>query len=216
MKKLRFIPLAFAALLAASPVLSQTPQTSSEQAPPSVFGEQIEVRVVNVEVVVTDRQGNRVADLKPGDFRLKVDGKTVPIEYFNEVRGGQAIALAESGAAESAVKGLPSLAPGTAVGTSYLVFVDNFFSVGPRRDEVLRSLKEQLSRLGPEDRMALVAYDGGGVRMLTSWTNSQRQLGQAIEQAIGDRAQGVTRLAELRSTSSRRGPTEKKLSTNTR
>ena len=209
MKKLRFIPLALAALLAASPVVSQTQQP--EQAPPSVFGEQIEVRVVNVEVVVTDRQGNRVADLKPTDFRLKVDGKAVPIEYFNEVRGGQAIALAEGGAAsqgeESAVKGLPSLAPGTPVGTSYLVFVDNFFSVGPRRDEVLRSLKDQLSRLGPEDRMALVTYSGGGVQMLTSWTNSQRQLGQAIEQAIGERAQGITRLAELRSfESSRRLP----------
>lgn len=205
MKKLRFIPLALAALLATSPLISQT---QPEQAPSSVFGEQIEVRVVNVEVVVTDRQGNRVADLKPGEFRLKVDGKVVPIEYFNEVRGGQAIALTEGGGSqESAVKGLPSLAPGTPVGTSYLVFIDNFFSIGPRRDEVLRSLKDQLSRLGPEDRMAIVAYDGGGARMLTSWTNSQRQLGQAIEQAIGDRAQGVTRLAELRSfESSRRVP----------
>jgi VWFA-related protein len=203
MKKLHAIPLALAVLLTSLPPAGAQDQP---QAPPSVFGEQIEVRVVNVEVVVTDRQGNRVADLKPGDFRLKVDGKTVPIEYFNEVRGGQAIALGE-GAAESSVKGLPSLAPGTAVGTSYLVFVDNFFSVGPRRNEVLRSLKDQLSRLGPEDRMALVAYDGGGVRMLTSWTNSQRQLGQAIEQAIGDRALGVTRLAELRSfESSRRLP----------
>ncbi len=205
MTKLRFAPLALAALLAASPVMSQT---QPEQAPTSVFGEQIEVRVVNVEVVVTDRQGNRVGDLKPADFRLKVDGKVVPIEYFNEVRGGQAIALAEGGAAaESVVKGLPSLAPGTPVGTSYLVFIDNFFSIGPRRDEVLRSFKDQLSRIGPEDRMAIVGYDGGGARMLTSWTNSQRQLGQAIEQAIGDRAYGISRLAELRSfESSRRLP----------
>ena len=50
--------------------------------------------MVNVEVVVTDKQGNRVAGFTPEDFRLKVDGKVVPIEYFNEVRGGSAIALA--------------------------------------------------------------------------------------------------------------------------
>jgi VWFA-related protein len=200
MKMFRSVGLAVAALAAALlPAAAQ--QSQPAQQPPSVFGEQIEVRVVNVEAVVTDRQGNRVADLKPGDFRLKVDGKIVPIEYFNEVRGGQAIALAEAGevGAQSAVKGLPSLAPGTPVGTSYLVFIDNFFSVGPRRDEVLRGLKDQLSRLGPEDRMAIVAYDGGRVDMLTSWSSSQRQLSQAIEQAIGQRAQGVTRLAELRS-----------------
>lgn len=205
MKKLRSIPLALAALLAA--FLPAASLAQQPEAPSSVFGEQIEVRVVNVEVVVTDRQGNRMADLKPSDFRLKVDGKVVPIEYFNEVRGGQAIALAEGGGSqggESAVKGLPSLAPGTPVGTSYLVFIDNFFSMGPQRDQVLRSLKGELSRLGPEDRMAIVAYDGGGARMLTSWTNSQRQLGQSIEQAIGDRAYGISRLAELRSFESTR------------
>ena len=183
-----------AVVLAAVPAVAQEPP--AEQ-PSGVFGEQIEVRVVNVEAVVTDKQGNRVQGLKPTDFRLKVDGKTVPIEYFNEVRGGQAIALEAQEAA--AVQGLPSLAPGSAVGTSYLVFIDDFFSLGPRRDDVLRDLKGQLTRLGPEDRMAIVAYDGGRVDMLSSWSNSQRALGQAIEQAIGRRALGVSRLAELRS-----------------
>lgn len=189
--------LAAASLFAAlSPAAAQQPP--AEQ-PSGVFGEQIEVRVVNVEVVVTDKQNNRVQGLKPGDFRLKVDGKAVPVEFFNEVRGGQAIALDAQEAQSAAVQGLPSLAPGSAVGTSYLVFIDDYFSVGPRRDEVLRQLKEQLTRLGPEDRMAIVAYDGGRVDMLSSWTNSQRQLGTAIEQAIGRRALGVSRLAELRS-----------------
>ena len=61
------------------------------------------------------------------------------------------------------------------------------------------SLKDQLSRLGPEDRMAIVAYDGGGVEMLSSWSNSERQLGAAIEKAIGEPAHGLARLAELRS-----------------
>src|SRR5262245_389731 len=181
---------------ALSPAAAQQPPA---EPPAGVFGEQIEVRVVNVELVVTDKQGNRVQGLKPTDFRLKVDGKTVPIEYFNEVRGGQAIALDAQDAQSASVQGLPSLAPGTAVGTSYLVFIDDYFAIGPRRDEVLRQLKDQLSRIGPEDRMAIVAYDGGRVDMLSSWTNSQRQLGAAIEQAIGRRALGVGRLAELRS-----------------
>jgi len=153
------------------------------------------VRVVNVEAVVTDRQGNRVGDLKPTDFRLKVDGKTVPIEYFNEVRGGQAIALAE-GTAET-VKGLPSLAPGTPVGTSYLVFIDNVFSIGARRNEVLKTLKEDLARLGPEDRMAIVSYDGR-LQMLSTWSNSERDLSRAIDNAIHEPSYGAQRLAELR------------------
>ena len=190
--------LAVLALLAAVvPAAAQQKPSGQPQAPQSVFGEQIEVRVVNVEAVVTDRQGNRVTGLKPGDFRLEVDGRAVPIEYFNEIRGGQAVAPGEEEKA-SPVKGLPSLAPGSPVGTSYLVFIDNFFSLGPRRDEVLRNLKEQLSRLGPEDRMAIVAWDGGQVEMLTSWSNSARQLGSAIEKALGERTYGIARLAELR------------------
>jgi VWFA-related protein len=166
-------------------------------APASVFGEQIDVRVVNIEAVVVDKQGNRVTGLRPTDFRLEVDGKAVPIEYFNEVRGGQAVAPGED-EKSSPVKGLPSLAPGSQVGTSYLLFVDNFFSVGPRRDQVLRSIKDQLSRLGPEDRMAIVQYSGGQVEMLSSWSSSERQLGSAIEKAIGERSFGVARVAELR------------------
>jgi VWFA-related protein len=171
----------------------------SPPAPPlagPLFGETIEVRVVNVEAVVTDKKGNRVPDLKPEDFRLKVDGRPVKIDFFNEVRGGQAIAP-EPGTTPT-VPGLPDLAPGSPVGTSYLVFIDDFFSVGPRRDEVLRSLKDDLSRLGPEDRLALVAFDGKRLNMLSSWSNSARALGLAIEKEIGTPAHGLERLAELR------------------
>jgi VWFA-related protein len=161
-----------------------------------MFGETIEVRVVNVEAVVTDKRGNRVPDLKPQDFRLKVDGKPIKIDYFNEVRGGQAIAP-EPGAAQT-IPGLPDLAPGSPVGTSYLVFIDDYFSLAPRRDEVLRSLRDDLARLGPEDRMALVAYDGKHLNLLSSWSSSSRDLGRAIEREIETAPHGLEREAELR------------------
>ena len=186
-------------LFAAAGLAAQAPpQQPAAEPPASVFGEQIEVRVVNVEVVVTDKQGNRVAGLQPRDFVLRVDGKDAPVEYFSEVRGGQAIA---TGAAETEapLPGLPSLAPGSPVGTSYLVFIDDFFSIVPRRNEVLRALKEQLGQLGPDDRMAIVAYDGRSLEMLSTWSNSERTLERAFEQAIGRQAYGFQRLSELRS-----------------
>src|SRR3954454_7568785 len=75
---------------------------AADDTPPS-FGESIDVRVVNVEAVVTDRQGHRVSGLKPEDFRLRVDGKEVPVEYFNEVRDGEALPAApEAASAEAA------------------------------------------------------------------------------------------------------------------
>lgn len=197
-----FLCLLPAVVLAAAPPAprqapAQTPQQASPADAPGLFGEQIDVRVVNVEVVVTDKQGNRVAGLRPGDFRLRIDGKPAPVEYFSEVRGGEAVAL-DATPEEGPVKGLPSLAPGSPVGTSYLVFIDDFFSTGPRRDEVLRALKNSLTRLGPDDRMAIVAFDGKKVTMLSSWSNSERTLGRALEQAIGREAYGLQRVAEMR------------------
>src|SRR3954470_12541244 len=53
------------------------------------FGESIDVRVVNVEAVVTDHKGGRVPGLNAADFRLMVDGHEVPIDYFTEVASGR-------------------------------------------------------------------------------------------------------------------------------
>ncbi|HEX7180789.1 MAG TPA: VWA domain-containing protein [Thermoanaerobaculia bacterium] len=194
MRAFRYFILLF---VLAVPGLAQQPPAPAEP-PDSVFGEQIEVRVVNVEVVITDKQGNRVAGLAPGDLRLRVDGKEVPIEYFTEVRGGQAIAP-EAAAAEGPVRGLPSLAPGSPVGTSYLVFIDDYFAIPTRRNEVLRSLKAEVARLGPEDRMAIVAFDGRKPEMLSTWSNSERTLTRALDEAMLRQAHGFQRLTELRS-----------------
>ena len=81
--------LCTAAILAVF-TLTLTPRARAADEPP-LFGESIDVRVVNVEAVVTDRSGKRVTGLKPGDFRLRVDGKELPIEYFTEVHDGNAL-----------------------------------------------------------------------------------------------------------------------------
>ena len=195
MKSLRFV-LALLAVALPAAAWQQPPPPTAEP-PASIFGEQIDVRVVNIEVVVTDKDGNRVSGLAPSDFRLRVDGKDVPVEYFSEVRGGQAIAPGAAATGE-VLPGLPNLAPGTAVGTSYLVFIDDFFSIQPRRNEVLRALKNELTRLRPEDRMAVVAYDGRSLDMLSTWSNSERVLSRAFDQALGRPSFGVQRLAEMR------------------
>jgi VWFA-related protein len=171
----------------------------AQEALPGSFGEIIEVRVVNIEVVVTDRDGVRVQGLTPPDFRLKVDGKVVPIEYFTEVLGGDAVTPTAGGP-----QPVPSLAPGSAVGTSYLVFVDDFFSIPRDRDRVLRALLADLPRLGEGDRLALVAYDGRGLEMLSSWSQSLPALERAFKAALDRPAHGLQRLAERRANDSER------------
>src|SRR3954452_3481817 len=144
----------------------------AQDTPPS-FGESIDVRVVNVEAVVTDRQGHRVSGLKPEDFRLRVDGKEMPVEYCNEVRDGEALPAAPAPEAAAPAEQPPAPAraavQGVAegrIGTYYLLFIDDFFSIPAQRNAVLKGLREDLGRLGPADRMAIVAYGGGRLTML--------------------------------------------------
>lgn len=161
---------------------------------PGVFSEVIDVRVVNIEVVVTDRSGKRVQDLKASDFQLLVDGEPVPINYFTEIENRRALAAAGG----QAVAGVPNVEPDTAVGTSFLLFVDDFFSIKRDRDRVLDRLEEDFAELTPQDQVAAVAFDGKTVDLLTTWTNSPTQLSDALRKARQRDAHGLMRTGELR------------------
>ncbi len=175
-------------------------QGEADQAPS--FGEIVDVRVINLEVVVEDG-GKRVDGLTLEDFQLLVDGEEAPIEYFTEVRNGWAVAGGEASAAlQSPPAGgtyaVPALEPGESVATRYLVFIDDYFSIPSYRDRVLAELAEQLPLMSADDRMAIVAYDGDEVEMLSSWTRSLAKLGTALERATQRRAYGLQRLSEER------------------
>ena len=175
---------------AAAPVLAQ-PQQQPEE--PVVFSDVIDVRVVNAEIVVTDREGNRVHGLEASDFELLVDGEPMPISYFTEIAEGFA-----QGATTGAVAGVPDLDPYAPVGTNFLIFIDDFFSIERDRNRVLDSLEEDLRELGPVDRVAAVAFDGDSLEMLTPWTNDASVMGQALDRARGRSAYGLQRLSELK------------------
>jgi VWFA-related protein len=192
------VSLSCALALGSGLVLAQQKTPPRPQEEP-VFGASVDVRVVNVEVVVTDKDGNRVRGLKPSDFRLKVDGKPVPVDYFSEIFGGQSVAPpAAAGGTEPAAVAVPGVEPGGVVGTSYLVFIDDYFPIENQRNEVLKALKNDLSRLGPEDRMAIVAYDGGRLAMVSNWSQSQAELARAFDQAMARHARGLDRAVELK------------------
>ncbi len=181
------VPRILAALLLAAAV----PASAQQDDLPAVFTETIDVRVVNIEVVVTDRKGNRVHGLEASDFEVLVDGEPMPISYFTEI--DESVARARAGAA---VAGVPSLDPNTPVGTNFLVFVDDLFSIKRDRNRVLDRLEEDLWRLHPADRVAAVAFDGKTIETLTTWTDSPDRLAEALDRARSRDTYGLQRLSE--------------------
>jgi VWFA-related protein len=163
----RMIPLLV--LAAGLPLAAQEPAPEGANVE---IGESIDVRVVNVEAVVTDRHGQRIKGLNPADFRLLVDGKEVPIDYFTEIRGGAAV--------EARGEGPAAPVSGT-VGRNLLVFIDQNYSIQAQLDHVLGQLDGDLGRLAPGDQIALVAADREGhLKILTDWTSDVAPLRAAI------------------------------------
>ncbi len=174
-----------ATLLAFAPLSAQTSPFPS-------FAEVVDVRVVNVEVVATNRRGERVAGLGAEDFRLFVDGKEVPIDYFTEVSEGRAAA------ARPGTETVPALAAGENVGRRILLFIDDYFCIPIYRNRVLASLGAQIDLLSPEDTMAIVAFDGRQIELLAPWTSSPSELVEALDRAMERSAYGLRRRSDLR------------------
>ena len=178
--------LALALVVSAVMAAGQEPQPELP-----IIGESIDVRVVNVEVVATSG-GKVVRGLTPADFRLLVDGKEVPIEFFTEVAEGRTAAQAAAGAPAP-------LPPSEPVSRSYLVFVDESFSVAEPRNVVLANLEEDLKLMGSADQMAVLAFNGATIEVLSPWTSDKAALSEVLRNARQRKAHGNKALAQHRS-----------------
>jgi VWFA-related protein len=172
------------------------PPTSTTSTAPE-FGASIDVRAVNVEVVVTDRRGQRVPGLKAADFQLLVDGKPMVIDEFAEVQGGQVAEPVKPAEAVAEPAAAPAAPAAARAGINYLAFVDNSFAVGADRDFLLQRLDADLP-VGPEDRMAIVTWDGDRLTLARDWTGDAAALRQALRELQKTPASGIDRLVERR------------------
>ncbi len=179
-------PLRFGTAVTSALILAALPAAAQESHIPDLFSDVIDVRVVNIEVVVTDRKGNRIHGLQAKDFELLVDGESVPIDYFTEIDDGRAKTPTDDRVGE-----VPSLNPDEPVGTNYLIFIDEVSAIRQTRNRILQHIEEDLDELGPADRVALVAFDGRGLTRITDWTSSRDEIEAALSRARDRSALGL-------------------------
>lgn len=114
--------------------------------------ESIEVRVVNVDVVVTDREGNPVTGLTAKDFEVLEDQRPQTITNFHEVRRA---APAATGAAAGEATPPAALRP-----RSFILFVENRAMHPVLRRDVVAELKKFIdTQLRPGDRASVISWN---------------------------------------------------------
>ncbi len=151
--------------LVAQPSKPGSASSSSENSEvPTQFFETIDVNLVNVEVVVTDRKGNRVRGLTRDDFEIREDGRPVKITNFYAVEDGKVMlrvgeaAPDAMGAIEDRTSGGQALPEDQRL--HLVVYIDNFNLKVFDRNRVFVSIREFLrTQLSPQDRVMLVTYD---------------------------------------------------------
>lgn len=165
-------------------LLLVTPLVLAQEPPEQrTFIDTLDVRAIEVEVVVTDADGEPVAGLDRSSFRLLVDGRETAVDYFDERRER----LATTSSAPEA-------------GTSLLVFVDDYFTDRRYRNALLRKLVDGLDTLGPQDRMAVVRFAGRKLEVVSDWSASPGELRGRLEQLRGRETGELIRQNRLRTT----------------
>ena len=128
------------------------------------LGETIEVAIVNVDVVVTGKDGKRIHGLTRDDFEIYENGKAQPLSHFAEYRGE---AVRNSGylSAEAAatLEEAPSEQPASQPSQrrTLVLFIEEFKLPGFRVDAFITSMKDLVrNTIRSGDSVSLVSFDG--------------------------------------------------------
>lgn len=161
------------------------------------LSETVNVRVMDVDVVVCDKDGRNVPGLTRDDFQVKLDKKPVSIDYFAAVREGAVHSPDLSTLSPDLVLKQYEKDRDAFVPRHFLVFLDSQSIAPGARKKVVESLKDLVTRLGPSDE-ALLISESQRPRALSDWTTSKEELLQALDQAASGSAEGLKRLERER------------------
>jgi len=156
------------------------------------FRESVNVRVMDIDVVVTDRDGHPVANLTRDDFQIRVDRKPVEIEYFAPVRDGSVRAPDLTTLSPDLVLNPDEKGKEARVPRHFLLFLDEASLTPARRRKAIEALRDFVARLDPSDEATLVAERGRPVT-LADWTSRHETLLAAIDEVSRTAIAGLRR-----------------------
>lgn len=125
------------------------------------FSESLRVDLVEVDVVVTDRQGRPVSDLDRDDFEVYEDGRRVDITHFARTGPEVPASTAATGRGHDHREAARAGQEGSPAPFHLAIYLDDA-NMGPeQRNRMLERLPALLDHLPPQARIQVVVRDGG-------------------------------------------------------
>ena len=163
--------------------------------------ETVDVRVINIDVVVTDRKGKHVPNLTADDFELFENGRPVKITNFYPVARTKAPA-AVTGVPGSKPAAQPAEEVPQQLKRKIVFFVDNLSLAPFNRNRVFKSMKEFAREVMQPGDEAMVATWNRSMKVRVPFTSDPIQIQQALDAIAGESALGLQVLSERRSAES--------------
>ena len=146
-----------------------------------------DTNLVQIDVVVTDKAGKQVIDLKPEDFEVSEDGKKRQLTHFSYIAIGKAsqpdnVAAANPGESiktEAPIK--PARLNREQVRRTVALVIDDFGLSFESFDFARRALKKFVDEQMQPNDMVAVLRTSVGVGALQQFTSDKRQIHAAID-----------------------------------
>ncbi|MGZ7042809.1 MAG: VWA domain-containing protein, partial [Thermoanaerobaculia bacterium] len=210
MNRIRNLILITAAVAAiAAPILAQqTPPPSTQpsgEVPKLV--ESIDVRVINIDVVVTDRKGNPITGLKQDDFELLENGVLKPISNFYEVEAPHVAPAAPATTATGAPPAPVAARPAEEIPDNQkrriLFFIDNLSLHPFNRNRVFKEMKEfAKTSMRPGDEAMIATYNRS-LKVRVPFTRDVTVIQGTLDIIAGESALGISTRSERADTEGR-------------
>ena len=166
--------------------------------------ENMDVRVINVDVVVTDKRGTVITGLKKDDFEIFENNIPKPITNFYAVEGGRPTDIeADKVAAAATPQPLRKDELPDNLKRRIIFYVDNLSMAPFNRNRVFASMKEFVkSSMRPGDE-AMIATFNRSMKVRVPFTRDPIQIEQMLDAVAGESAMGTSNASERQSVQDR-------------
>lgn len=141
-----------------------------------LFFDTVDINVINVEVVVTDADGQPVRGLTREEFELYDNGEPVEISNFLAIESQRPILASETAGESSQTAQEPDTRQ-----LSLVIFIDNRNIKPQTRNQIFDNLRQYLARgLAENDQVMLVNFDQQ-LEVIQEFTANAEDLARAID-----------------------------------